>query len=59
MLQTENGYLLEINFLQKEDLSDEELYTFCVANQHVRIERNEKDKSLLRPLQAVKRAATH
>ena len=47
ILQMENGYLLEINLLQKEYLSDEELYTFCVANQHVRIERNEKRQIII------------
>jgi Uma2 family endonuclease len=47
ILKPESGYVLEINLLQKEELSDEELYAFCMANQHVRIERNENKQIII------------
>jgi hypothetical protein len=54
ILRTENFYSLEVVFSQKNEMSNEELYSFCQANAHTRIERDEKNKPLVGHLQEVK-----
>jgi Uma2 family endonuclease len=49
ILRTEDFYLLEVVLPQKEEMSDDELYAFCQANPHVRMERDEKKQIIIMP----------
>lgn len=45
----EKDYPMPLYFTYKENMSDEELYEFCMANSHLRIERDENKQVIIMP----------